>query len=42
MTTFINKLRRRGSHEFQPLLHREEHFESAEIIRDAIIGLAGK
>ncbi|CAO3623780.1 unnamed protein product [Cunninghamella echinulata] len=39
MTTFFNKLRRRGSHEYQPIQHTEEHFESA-IIRDAIIGLA--
>jgi hypothetical protein len=41
MSGFINKLRRRHSHEYAPYQHLEQHFESAEIVRDAIIGLSG-
>ncbi|KAI8338997.1 Ccc1 family [Chlamydoabsidia padenii] len=40
MTSFINRLRRRPSHEYAPIQHLEEHFQSAEIIRDTIIGLS--
>lgn len=42
MSSFINRLRRRPSHEYAPIQHMEEHFQSAEIIRDTIIGLSGK
>jgi hypothetical protein len=42
MSALINKLRRRPSHEAAPYRHLEEHFESAEIVRDTIIGLSGK
>lgn len=42
MSALLNKLRRRHSHEYAPYQHLEQHFESAEIVRDAIIGLSGK
>lgn len=41
MSVLINKLRRRPSHEPESYRHVEEHFESAEIVRDTIIGLSG-
>lgn len=41
MTSFLNRLRRRPSHEYTPIEHTEKHFESAEVIRDTIIGLSG-
>lgn len=41
MSSIINKLRRRHSHEYAPYQHLEQHFESAEIVRDTIIGLSG-
>ncbi|GAA5806785.1 hypothetical protein MFLAVUS_000133 [Mucor flavus] len=40
MSALLNKLRRRHSHEYAPYQHLEQHFESAEIVRDAIIGLS--
>ncbi|KAI7848624.1 Ccc1 family [Circinella umbellata] len=40
MTSFFNSLRRHPSNEYQPVGHREKHFESAEVVRDAIIGLS--
>ncbi|KAG0169855.1 hypothetical protein DFQ28_011338 [Apophysomyces sp. BC1034] len=40
MTTILNRLRRRPSHEYAPYQHLEQHFESAEIVRDTIIGLS--
>ncbi|KAI8639543.1 Ccc1 family [Parasitella parasitica] len=40
MSNIINKLRRRHSHEYAPYQHLEQHFESAEIVRDTIIGLS--
>ncbi|KAI7900467.1 Ccc1 family [Cokeromyces recurvatus] len=40
MSAILNKLRRRPSHEYAPYQHLEQHFESAEIVRDAIIGLS--
>ncbi|EPB86703.1 hypothetical protein HMPREF1544_06489 [Mucor circinelloides 1006PhL] len=40
MSSIINKLRRRHSHEYAPYQHLEQHFESAEIVRDTIIGLS--
>ncbi|KAI8877737.1 DUF125-domain-containing protein [Backusella circina FSU 941] len=40
MSVIINKLRRRPSHEYAPYQHLERHFESAEIVRDTIIGLS--
>ncbi|KAI8146550.1 Ccc1 family [Fennellomyces sp. T-0311] len=40
MPSFLDRLRRRPSHEYLPVGHREEHFESAEVVRDAIIGLS--
>ncbi|KAG1178300.1 hypothetical protein G6F70_000145 [Rhizopus microsporus] len=40
MSALINKLHRRPSHEAAPYRHLEEHFESAEIVRDTIIGLS--
>ncbi|ORZ14184.1 Ccc1 family [Absidia repens] len=40
MTSFINRLRRTPSSEYRPIGHTEEHFQSAEIVRDAIIGLS--
>jgi hypothetical protein len=42
MSVIINKLRRRPSHEYAPYQHLERHFESAEIVRDTIIGLSGE
>lgn len=42
MSALLNKLRRRHSHEYAPYQHLEQHFESAEIVRDTIIGLSGK
>ena len=42
MSALINKLHRRPSHEAAPYRHLEEQFESAEIVRDTIIGLSGK
>ena len=41
MSALLNKLRRRHSHEYAPYQHLEKHFESAEIVRDTIIGLSG-
>ncbi|CAO3694810.1 unnamed protein product [Rhizopus stolonifer] len=40
MSALINKLRKRPSHEGETFRHMEEHFESAEIVRDTIIGLS--
>ncbi|KAI9017909.1 Ccc1 family [Phycomyces nitens] len=40
MSAILNKLRRRHSHEYAPYQHLEQHFESAEIVRDTIIGLS--
>ncbi|KAI9344733.1 Ccc1 family [Pilaira anomala] len=40
MSAILNKLRRRHSHEYAPYQHLERHFESAEIVRDTIIGLS--
>ncbi|KAI8067019.1 Ccc1 family [Gilbertella persicaria] len=40
MSALLNKLRRRPSHEYPPYQHLEQHFESAEIVRDTIIGLS--
>ncbi|KAI8972039.1 Ccc1 family [Mycotypha africana] len=40
MASLLNKLRRRRSHEYAPYQHLERHFESAEIVRDTIIGLS--
>ncbi|KAI8391157.1 Ccc1 family [Radiomyces spectabilis] len=40
MISILNRLRRRNSHEYAPYQHLERHFESAEIVRDTIIGLS--
>ena len=41
MTSILGRLRRDTPNEYQPVGHREKHFESAEVVRDAIIGLSG-
>lgn len=44
MSALLNRIKRRPSHEYGaiPHEHSEQHFESAEIVRDTIIGLSGK
>ncbi|KAI9312282.1 Ccc1 family [Dichotomocladium elegans] len=44
MASVTSRLRRRPSHDYMamavPAEHREQHFESAEVVRDIIIGLS--
>lgn len=44
MSQLLNRIRRRASHDYMaiPNEHSEQHFESAEVVRDIIIGLSGK
>ncbi|KAJ8659692.1 hypothetical protein O0I10_004671 [Lichtheimia ornata] len=42
MSQLLNRIRRRASHDYMaiPNEHSEQHFESAEVVRDIIIGLS--
>ncbi|KAL1928061.1 hypothetical protein VTP01DRAFT_2977 [Rhizomucor pusillus] len=42
MSALLNRIKRRPSHEYGAISHEhsEQHFESAEIVRDTIIGLS--
>lgn len=44
MSALLNRIKRRPSHEYGAISHEhsEQHFESAEIVRDTIIGLSGR